>query len=169
MNVRVEFDEKKLNNFMKEKGNASNLAFMTEVLKRSKGYVPRDTDSLLNSDYLIRDEKEGTVTIGYGSKYGDEKVNKVAIYQHERELNHYGYPQGLSMRDGTGSLIPGSKWALFGRSRSVPTEQISSYQRGYKQKKNTGQLTKYKAEWLLKALNDCMRDFGKIIKQISKK
>lgn len=149
------------------------FSFMNEARKNAEKYVPEDTGSIKSCSYIVRNKT--TIAIGFGSNTGDETLNKIVIYQHENELNHFGFPKGGSMRQGVkGANIPGQKWAVAGKMRTIKGNpdlmiQFSHYQMGYLTKKKTGQLTKYKSEFLVKGINDTLsgwrKHFGKSIVQ----
>ena len=99
--VKIEFKEDVLKNIPIVMSKYGFPRIANTIRKSLEKYIPQDTKSLLNSFYISRDENDKWCLVGVGSQQGDEKINKVAIIQHEKELNHYGEP-GKSMRLGAG-------------------------------------------------------------------
>ncbi len=160
--VKITFNEETLRNIPIVMSKYGFPKIAKEIKQALIKYIPQDTKSLLESFYITRDENDKWSLVGVGSKLGDDKVNIVAIVQHEKELRHYGEP-GKSMRLGVGDGSVGQKWAIFGKSKPIPKVQLNAYHRGYTKLKKAGNLTSYKAEYLKKAVEETVAGFAKII------
>lgn len=179
-NFTVKIDDKALDEFYKKTTVPGLIKFCKEVHDNVDKYIPEDTESLKKQKYLVRERgmkeldvridlrPDDVIIIGIGSKTGDKKINKVAVYQHEENLYHYGSPKGRSMREGVENAdIPGQPWAVAGVSRTnnVLKRQAVMYQRGYRQKKQAGLLTQYPAKFLEKAVMDALKNWKKHFEQ----
>ncbi|HOV14283.1 MAG TPA: hypothetical protein PK771_08375 [Spirochaetota bacterium] len=189
--VKITFNDEVVKNIPLVLSKYGFLEIDKTIKKVLPKYMPKDTETLLNSYYFIRDENGKIGFFVVGSKAGDDRLNKIAIYQHEKELKHYGTP-GQSMRKGTNarSSIPGEKWAINGVTlktakemlraepvsgnkkgkktqsiQSIQRIQINDYHRGYNALKKSGSLTPYKSEYLKKAVEETISEFIKIIAQ----
>lgn len=156
-NVRIEFKKEVLDKIQKAIAKNTIGKFFETVRNNVAEFIPQDTQTLINSYYIIMSDDGMSGCLGYGSRIENDPINDIAVKQHESVLNHYGMP-GRSMREGMlGANIPGTKYAIGGHSLSIsssPTlrEQRLHYAIGYREKKAAGQLTKYATKFLEKAV-----------------
>lgn len=185
--VKITFDEKTLKKIPIVMSKYGFVEIAKTVKRALPKYMPKDTGSLLESYYFERDDSGKIGFLIVGSKGGDEFVNKIAILQHEGDLRHYGTP-GKSMRLGVGDTSEGEKWIKNGYSiktlkeelksdtstrknkkkqsvEAIRKVQLKNYHKGYYKLKKDGALTKYKSEYLKKAVDEVVSEFVKIIAQ----
>jgi len=148
--VEVTFDSEYLKKLPGMLGPMAFANFKESVVKEADNFIPKDTGSLASSHYHY--ENKDSYVLGYGSSIPNDPMNKIAVYQHENALNHYGLP-GKSMRIGvSGASLPGVKHFVLGRSINGDKKQALDYQKGYRQKKKGGQLQKYSSQFLTRGL-----------------
>jgi len=179
IDIKVQFDQETLKNIPKVIGKIGIPKLFDRIQENVKQYIPQDTGTLIISVNIYRSEDLKSGAIGYGSKIENDPLNKIALYQHERALSHNGEP-GRSMREGTDgdTSIPGKKHAIYGRSLSIKIsnelkKQRNHYQRGYRQKRNSGALSNYATKFLLRAtqvaVKDVLKDFNVDLNEAKKK
>jgi len=161
VNVRWEFDKGFFQELAKQVNYQAHTRIAEVMIDNVKKYVPRDTDTLMSLHRI--DQQEYSTALYYGSPI-DDRINIVAIVQHEKNLGHYGRP-GQSMRIGITSDIPGSKWAIGDTYIGKSARQKRDYGKGYRQKRPI--LQHYKTEFLKNAMEDIVRaDIGKYYRDI---
>ncbi|HBD93514.1 MAG: hypothetical protein A2015_10710 [Spirochaetes bacterium GWF1_31_7] len=158
INYQVYLDKEVIKNISTKVGLLGFNRFVEEIKKEVVNFIPRDTDTLINSSYIDQSIDGLTYVFGYGAPYNTHlPINKIAVYQHENSLNHYGLP-GVSMRIGVaGASLPGKKhWQPGDNSDrgfdSTLKAQYNQYWQGYRAKKRAGQLSRYKSQFLKRAL-----------------
>lgn len=156
--AEIKFNQKELSNIPYKLGVIGFSRFAEELRTAVTNFIPRDTDTLINSWYTKESDDGKSYVFGYGSPDNDYlKINKIAIYQHERTLRHNGLP-GVSMRHGVaGSNIPGIKhWEPGSNSEKIRDSaiktQYAQYQKGYRAKRKNGQLQTYSSQYLKRGL-----------------
>ena len=156
-NVKVVFNNIVLDKIKKTIAQNGIAKFFRTVRDNVAEFIPQDTQTLINSYYVVMAKDGMSGCLGYGSLIESDPLNDIAVKQHEEILYHYGMP-GRSMREGMlGANIPGSKYAVHGRSLSISSsdtlkDQRLHYALGYKDKKKAGQLTRYATKFLEKAV-----------------
>jgi hypothetical protein len=153
--IEVHFNNALLDEIADVIAEQGGIRFLAGVKERVSIYAPKDTETLVNSNFIVRGDKE--IALCYGSKHGDDRLNQIAIMQHEMVLHHFGTPGGDSMRQGTGSPVPGLPHAIGGHSlpeSNTMQMQKQAYSQGYRDKRQSGMLTPYASKYLLYAAED---------------
>lgn len=167
---RVEIDKGYLE-YIPKAINNNGLQFLSDVIDKVPNYIPQDTGSLVSSHNILKNDKELSIALYYGSVF-DDRVNAIAITQHEKVLNHFGTPGG-SMRQEISGDIPGAKYILGEMFVGKTVESKRDYQKGYREKLKAGRLSYYKTEFLKNAVEEVIKknlkdNYGKRI-EIPKK
>lgn len=127
---------KKLTQALKDVCIKQLLLFSKEIVENSKKYIPEHTGSLAKQNYIIRGESG--IKVGFGSKFGDQKLNAVAIKQHSEALYHYGSPKGQSMRRGF-SETKNIQMYEFGHSRKYDENYAYKHGKRFFMRKKSNQ------------------------------
>lgn len=179
IDIKVQFDKETLLNITKVIGKIGIPKFLSRIKNNVVKFIPQDTQTLFNSSNIYRSQDLKSAALGYGSKIANDPLNKIALYQHERALGHFGDP-GQSMRIGTEGTtsIPGKKFAIYGKSLSIKNsnelkKQKNHYQKGYKQKRKSGVLTNYATKFLKRSVEvsvkEILNDLNVNIEEAKKK
>jgi hypothetical protein len=159
--VTIVFKEELLKSIPKVIAKVGLAPFFDAIISTVPQFIPQDTQTLVNNHYKMIDEEKLVGIVGYGSEYGDDLLNTVAIVQHEHVLNHNGEP-GRSMREVIpGANIPGKKYSMRGHPMNIHSDvfkkQRNDYQKGYRQLKKSNSLTPYASQYLEKAVHKVLQ------------
>jgi hypothetical protein len=134
--------------------------FLTDVLTNTEKYVPVDEGTLRKSGKIeITDDG---ASISYGSP-DDERLNIIAVRQHEEPLYHFGDPPKRMV---TGA---GRKVTVLTKNASGATKSQSGrllYFVNYRDKKEKGLLKRYASKYLLKGIRETLNSGKKYFNKI---